>query len=154
MAGAIPNILPASSLNQRGRSRSDEAEIVAALRERCRRPRQCRSGFECFRVITVRGKVGRAFMLVGRTENRGSVNFTGCLRSTGAPSYSEAVAIKNISVHGARVVTPRPLQVHSRVLLTASIGDFRVDAEVVYCERLGDDRCAVGLRFPNGVDRE
>ena len=90
-------------------------------------------------------------MLMGRAEHRGAVNFKGMLRSAGVPSYSEAVSIRNISAHGARVVTPRQFRVQSRVELIAAIGDFRVAAEVVYCQQLAGDRCAIGLWFPNGV---
>ena len=75
----------------------------------------------------------------------------GDIRSAAVPSYSEAVSILNISVHGARVVTLRPLPVQSRVELIVAMGDFRVAAEVVYCEELADHSCAIGLWFPDGV---
>lgn len=93
-------------------------------------------------------------MLVGRTEPRGSVNFTARLHSLGDPPHLDPVSIKNISSHGARVVIRRPLPVHVRVVLESAAGDLHVAAEVIYCERLGGDRCAVGLRFPHGVDAD
>ena len=90
-------------------------------------------------------------MLMGRTEQRGAVNFKARLRSVGVPSYFEAVSIRNVSLHGAQVVTLLSLRVQSRVELIAAMGDFHVAAEVVYCKPLVGDRCAVGLWFPNGV---
>ena len=61
-------------------------------------------------------------MLMGRTEQRGAVNFKARLRSVGVPSYFEAVSIRNVSLHGAQVVTLRPLRVQSRVELIAAMG--------------------------------
>jgi hypothetical protein len=93
-------------------------------------------------------------MLSGRRERRGGVNFTARLQSVSVPSYVEPVSIKNLSSHGARVITTRPLQVHDRVMLIASIGDFHVAGEVIYCQRLNGNRCAVGLSFPEAVETE
>jgi hypothetical protein len=60
---------------------------------------------------------------------------------------SDLVSIEDISSHGARVICHRSWQPHEHVTLAELIGDFSTDAEVVYCQRLGDDRCAVGLKF-------
>jgi hypothetical protein len=93
-------------------------------------------------------------MLVGRTEHRGHVSFVARLQRHGAPLESAAVSVENISSHGARVVTTSPLAVHERLVLGTLLGDFSVDAEVVYCERLSPTRCAIGLRFSTAVDDE
>jgi hypothetical protein len=34
------------------------------------------------------------------------------------------------------------------------IGDFRAEAEVVYCQRLGPGDCAIGLKFDRPVVME
>ena len=62
--------------------------------------------------------------------------------------------IVNISSHGARVIAHRYWQPHDQLVLTELIGDFHVDAEVVYCHRLERDQCAVGLKFARPVDAE
>jgi hypothetical protein len=62
--------------------------------------------------------------------------------------------ITNISSRGARVIGHRAWQPHEQLVLTELIGDFRVDAEVVYCERIDRDQCAVGLKFARAVDTE
>ena len=60
--------------------------------------------------------------------------------------------IVNISSHGARVIAHRYWQPRDRLVLTELIGDFHIDAEVVYCHRLDRDQCAVGLKFATAVD--
>lgn len=90
-------------------------------------------------------------MATARAEHRGTVSFEGQVRTAGVPLYAEAVSIRHISAHGARVVTARPLRVQSRVELIDSTGEFRVAAEVVYCQPLADHSCVVGLWFPHGV---
>jgi len=49
--------------------------------------------------------------------------------------------IVNISSHGARVIARRAGQPHDRLVLTELIGDFHVDAEVVYCQRIDREQC-------------
>ena len=62
--------------------------------------------------------------------------------------------IVNISSHGARVIAHRSWQPHDQLVLSELIGDFHVDAEVVYCQRIDRDKCAVGLKFATAVDVE
>jgi hypothetical protein len=40
------------------------------------------------------------------------------------------------------------------LVLTELIGDFHVDAEVVYCQRVEHNQCAVGLKFATAVEAE
>ena len=62
--------------------------------------------------------------------------------------------IVNISSRGARVLARRYWQPHEQLVLSELIGDFHVDAEVVYCHRLDSNQCAVGLRFAAAVDTD
>jgi hypothetical protein len=62
-------------------------------------------------------------------------------------TFSDVVSIADISSHGARVIGHRFWQPHDHVTLAELIGDFSTEAEVVYCQRLEDDMCAVGLKF-------
>jgi hypothetical protein len=57
------------------------------------------------------------------------------------------VSIKDISSRGARVMTRRNWQPHAGVVLKELTGDFRTDAEVIYCRRARDDAYTVGLKF-------
>src|SRR5437016_14597781 len=76
------------------------------------------------------------------------MHLTACLQSRGEPQIVETVMIVNISSHGARVLAHRQWQPHEQLVLTELVGgDFHVEAEVVYCQRLDRDQCAVGLKF-------
>ena len=62
--------------------------------------------------------------------------------------------IVNISSRGARVLAHRYWQPREQLVLTELIDDFHVDAEVVYCQRVEHNQCAVGLKFATAVDAE
>lgn len=62
--------------------------------------------------------------------------------------------IVNISNQGARVLAHRYWQPHEQLILSELIGDFHVGAEVVYCQRVEHNQCAVGLKFATAVEVE
>jgi len=93
-------------------------------------------------------------VLSGRNEHRASMHLAACLQSRGVPPVVETVTIVNISSHGARVIAHRYWQPHEQLVLNEVIGNFHVDAEVVYCQRLDRDQCAVGLKFAKAVETE
>ncbi len=93
-------------------------------------------------------------MLSGRSQQRAAMHLAACLHTRGVPPIVETVMIVNISSHGARVIANRYWQPHEQLVLSELIGDFHVDAEVVYCHRLDGDQCAVGLKFAAAVDTE
>ena len=93
-------------------------------------------------------------MLSGRNEHRAAMHLAACLHTRGVPPIVETVMIVNISSHGARVIAQRAWQPHDQLVLTEMIGNFHVDAEVVYCQRIDRDQCAVGLRFATAVDAD
>jgi hypothetical protein len=83
----------------------------------------------------------------GRTEHRMDVSLAGRLEMPGAPTASERIMIRNLSSHGARIISGRAWHMHEHVNLSETVGDYHLDAEVIYCERLSDNRFAVGLKF-------
>jgi len=93
-------------------------------------------------------------MEMGRIENRGVINIAARVHTSGVPLIVEAVMVENISSRGARIRTRRAWQAHDQLVLTGMLGDFRVDAEVVYCQHLGSDECAIGLKFNCAVVTE
>ena len=94
-------------------------------------------------------------MLSGRNEHRAAMHLTACLQSRGETPIVETVMIVNISSHGARVLARRHWQPHEQLVLTEVVGgDLHVDAEVVYCQRLDRDQCAVGLKFAKAIDTQ
>jgi PilZ domain len=90
-------------------------------------------------------------MKKGRAERRMDVIMAGRLTSAGSVRHTEWVTIRNISVHGAQVTCQQPWEVHQRVSLGETVGDHHLDAEVVYCHPLADNRYAVGLKFATVV---
>jgi hypothetical protein len=86
-------------------------------------------------------------MQTGRTEHRGAMNVAATLRTATTPPIVEKVWIQNISSRGARIRCRRTWQAKDHLVLIAMFDDLRADAEVVYCERLSADECAVGLKF-------
>jgi hypothetical protein len=86
-------------------------------------------------------------MKMERAERRMEVMMAGRLAATGSDPTREWVSIKNISGHGARVISGRHWQVQQPVLLAETVGEQHLDAVVVYCQRLAGDRYAVGLKF-------
>lgn len=75
------------------------------------------------------------------------MNVPARLEIPGDPIVVERVALKNISVAGARILAKRYCQIHERVVFCDMDGAFRVDAEVIYCRPLLDGQCAIGLKF-------
>lgn len=93
-------------------------------------------------------------MEMGRIENRGALNIAARVHTSNVPLIVESVSVENISSRGARVRARRAWRAHERLVLTGMLGDFRADAEVVYCQRLGPDECAIGLKFDYAVVTE
>jgi PilZ domain len=79
------------------------------------------------------------------------VSLVGRLEPSGAHTASERIMIRNLSSHGARVISGRLWHEHDQVNLSETVGDYHLDAEVVYCERLSDNRYAVGLKFESAA---
>jgi PilZ domain len=96
---------------------------------------------------------GASNIETGRCEHRMEVSLEGRLEiSSGQQSLCDRVMIRNLSTHGARVISGRPWHTRDRVNLSETIGDYHLDAEIVYCERLADNRYAVGLKFSAGAN--
>lgn len=75
------------------------------------------------------------------------VIMAGRLATADAYPAAEWVAIKNISGHGARIISGKRWRTHEQVCLGETVGDQHLDAKVVYCVPLDGDRYAVGLKF-------
>jgi len=90
-------------------------------------------------------------MEAGRTETRWAPNAAARVHSSGAPLVVDIVWIENISSHGARIRGQRAWKPQDHVVLTRLLGDVRVGAKVIYCQRLGVSECAIGLKFDHPV---
>ena len=83
----------------------------------------------------------------GRCEHRMDVAMSGRLEEICTDPICDRVTIRNISAHGARVISERPWRTREHVHLAEPGGEQYLDAEVVYCEPLDGNQYAVGLKF-------
>ena len=86
-------------------------------------------------------------MQTGRTEHRMATNTVASLETAEAPVINETVVFVNISEHGARFISRRRWPAGKRVIVSDSLANFRVAAEVVYCAPHSSRRFAVGVKF-------
>jgi PilZ domain-containing protein len=63
---------------------------------------------------------------------------------------AELTYTDNVSAHGARVVSSRPLQTGEVVQVTPLKDEITIRGKVVYCQKLPDDRYCIGLNFQVG----
>ena len=59
----------------------------------------------------------------------------------------ERAAVENISGLGVRVLARVPWHLGEIVEVTPAVGEAALKAEVVYCQKQGNDRFVVGLKF-------
>jgi hypothetical protein len=85
--------------------------------------------------------------LSGRSEKRIARTVTVNISRLDEPSLKETACTENISPRGARVVTEREWQPGSLVLFISPKDGVRSEAQIVYCQHLGESRFAVGLEL-------
>lgn len=59
----------------------------------------------------------------------------------------ERAVVENMSALGARVYARIPWQLGDKVEVAPAVGGAPLRAEVVYCQKLADNRFVVGLKF-------
>jgi len=59
----------------------------------------------------------------------------------------ERAVVENISALGARVYASTPWQMGEQVEITPTAGEAPLRAEVIYCQKQGNDKYVVGLKF-------
>ena len=64
-----------------------------------------------------------------------------------APEPKEVALVQNVSARGVRVTTQQTWRPGDNVLLSSPESGFRTQARVVYCQRLENNRFAVGLEL-------
>jgi len=88
----------------------------------------------------------------GRSEKRIArmVSVEVCLQDE--PKLNEWMLTENVSAHGARVFMERKLQPGHQVLVSSSKEGVRLQARIVYCQRVSASSFAVGLELSGRVD--
>ena|SRR6266851_4247193 len=89
----------------------------------------------------------RNLLFDGRIEKRSPAILPVYLATTKAPRFSERIFTRNVSPHGARLVTKRLWQLGEEPLLTPLTGEFPQQARVVYCHPRPNGGFYVGVRF-------
>ena len=63
----------------------------------------------------------------------------------------ERTYIDNISGHGARVHSTGPWQLGQEAEIAPANGETPIEGEVVYCQKLAEDRFFIGLKFRSHI---
>ena len=91
----------------------------------------------------------RPLLSDGRVEKRHRANVPVYLSRTKEPRGAERTSTRDVSPHGARVVTMQPWRSGDEQLLTPLTGEFPQVARVVYCQPRPSGGYYVGLHFPD-----
>jgi hypothetical protein len=83
----------------------------------------------------------------GRRERRTPLTVAVQISRFREPATTERTITENVCSSGLRVVAQRQMNPDESLLVSSAAGDLRVQARVVYCQRLRDGRFGVGLHF-------
>lgn len=83
----------------------------------------------------------------GRLEKRIRLAVAVQISSPGDSTVTERATTENVCSTGMRVLTQGARQPDERLLVRLRDGKVRILARVIYCHRLPDGRCGVGLEF-------
>jgi hypothetical protein len=83
----------------------------------------------------------------GRSTKRIQKELVVELALPGTSQLKEPAIAQNVSARGMRVATGQVWRPGDTVLLTSQESGFRSQARVVYCQRLENDKFAVGLEL-------
>lgn len=82
-----------------------------------------------------------------RAEERRYVKVGVDLSSIDVRTPAQSGVTDNVSTHGARVLTSKPLRYNERLNLRSMLGSYRSRARVVYCVPTTDGMYAIGLQL-------
>lgn len=91
-------------------------------------------------------------MSTGRSERRIAKTLRVEVSPLYDPSLKERALTENVSAHGIRVVLQRMLPPFEEALVNSPNEGVRTPARVVYCQRVGEDKFAIGLELSTRVD--
>jgi hypothetical protein len=83
----------------------------------------------------------------GRSDKRFTKQAVVELALPDASQFKEAAIAQNVSARGMRVATEQVWHAGNHVLLSSPEFGFRTRARVVYCQRLENNKFAVGLEL-------
>ncbi len=65
---------------------------------------------------------------------------------------AERTTTENVSSLGIRVLTQRARDLNERLMISSLVGGLRTLARVVYCQRVAENRFALGLELSRKVE--
>ena len=83
----------------------------------------------------------------GRSDKRITKEAVVELALAGSSQPTEAAIAQNVSARGMRVATEHVWRPGASVMLSSPKSGFRTQARVVYCQRLENNKFAVGLEL-------
>jgi hypothetical protein len=82
-----------------------------------------------------------------RLENRTPLRVAVDLAALEVRTPAQQGVTENVSLHGARIITGRPLPLNERLNIRSLVGNLRSRARVVYCEPRPTGDFVVGLQL-------
>src|SRR6266852_7500107 len=82
-----------------------------------------------------------------RTEKRTLAKVPVDLSSLNLRTPAQEGITENVSLHGARIVTPRGCRLEDRINVRSLKGNLRSRARVVYCDSLAGGSFAIGVEL-------
>jgi len=88
----------------------------------------------------------------GRLEKRIRLAVPVEIFSPQNPAAAERATTENVSSLGIRVLTQRARDLNERLMISSLVGGLRTLARVVYCQRVAENRFALGLELSPRVE--
>ena len=88
----------------------------------------------------------------GRLEKRIRLAIPVEIFSPQNPAAAERTTTENVSSLGIRVLTQRARDLNERLMISSLVGGLRTLARVVYCQRVPENRFALGLELSCRVE--
>ena len=88
----------------------------------------------------------------GRLEKRIRLAVPVQISSPLEPAATERTTTENVCSLGIRILTQRARDLNERLMISSPVGDLRTLARVVYCQRVAENRFAIGLELSRRVE--
>lgn len=88
----------------------------------------------------------------GRSEKRIAKTVSVEIRLPDGPALKDRASTENVSAHGARLFMKERLKPGQAVVLVSLTEGVGCQAQIVYCQRISENRFAVGLELSGRVE--
>lgn len=88
----------------------------------------------------------------GRSEKRIARTVSVEVRLPDAPVLKERTSTENVSAHGARLFMKQRLKPGQAIVLVSLAEGVGCEAHIVYCQRISENRFAIGLELSGRVE--